>query len=51
MENVVLCLGALETVLSDMGMKIEQGAAEAAAHQAYAAHPLPVESKKTAQAA
>ena len=51
MENVMLCLGALEAVLSDMGMKIEQGAAEAAAHQAYAAHPLPVESKKTAKAA
>jgi alanine-glyoxylate transaminase/serine-glyoxylate transaminase/serine-pyruvate transaminase len=50
-ENVVLCLGALETVLSDMGMKIEHGAAESAAHYAYAANPLPVESKSAAKAA
>jgi alanine-glyoxylate transaminase/serine-glyoxylate transaminase/serine-pyruvate transaminase len=50
-ENVVLCLGALETVLSDMGMKVEQGAAESAAHYAYAANPLPVESKSAAKAA
>jgi alanine-glyoxylate transaminase/serine-glyoxylate transaminase/serine-pyruvate transaminase len=50
-ENVVLCLGALETVLSDMGMKVEQGAAESAAHYAYAANPLPVESKSSAKAA
>ena len=50
-ENVMLCLGALETVLSDMGMKVEQGAAEAAAHYAYAANPLHVESKSAAKAA
>jgi len=50
-ENVVLCLGALETVLSDMGMKVEHGAAESAAHYAYAANPLPVESKSAAKAA
>ena len=50
-ENVVLCLGALETVLSDMGMKIEHGTAEAAAHQSYAANSLPLESRRTAEAA
>ena len=46
-----LSLGALETVLSDMGKKIEHGAAESAAHYAYAANPLPLESKNAAQAA
>jgi alanine-glyoxylate transaminase/serine-glyoxylate transaminase/serine-pyruvate transaminase len=51
MENVMLCLGALETVFSDMGMKVEHGAAESAAHYAYAANPLPVESKASAKAA
>ena len=39
-ENVMLCLGALETVLADMGLKIQPGAAEAAAHQVYANSPL-----------
>jgi alanine-glyoxylate transaminase/serine-glyoxylate transaminase/serine-pyruvate transaminase len=34
-----------------MGMKVEQGAAEAAAHYAYAANPLPIESKSAAKAA
>jgi alanine-glyoxylate transaminase/serine-glyoxylate transaminase/serine-pyruvate transaminase len=41
MENVMLCLNALETVFSDMGKKIEYGTAESAAHHAYAANPLP----------
>lgn len=41
-ENVIFCLNALESVFSDMGMKIEHGAAEAAAHQFYAANPMPV---------
>ena len=52
-ENVMLCLGALETVLSDMGRKVEFGAAEAAAHYAYAANPLPlpVASEASAKAA
>jgi alanine-glyoxylate transaminase/serine-glyoxylate transaminase/serine-pyruvate transaminase len=40
-ENVMLCLNALETVFSDMGKKVEYGTAEAAAHYAYAANPLP----------
>lgn len=39
-ENVMLCLGALDTVLSDMGVKVGLGAAESAAHRAYAAHPI-----------
>jgi len=40
-ENVIFCLNALETVFSDMGMKLEHGAAQAAAHQFYAANPMP----------
>jgi alanine-glyoxylate transaminase/serine-glyoxylate transaminase/serine-pyruvate transaminase len=39
MENVMLCLCALESVFDDMGAKIEIGVAEAAAYHAYAAHP------------
>ena len=39
MENVMLCLCALESMFDDMGAKIEVGAAEAAAYHAYAAHP------------
>jgi len=35
-ENVMLCLSALGSVLSDMGLPIEVGAAEAAAHHSYA---------------
>jgi alanine-glyoxylate transaminase/serine-glyoxylate transaminase/serine-pyruvate transaminase len=35
-ENVMLCLSALGSVLSDMGLPIKVGEAEAAAHQAYA---------------
>jgi alanine-glyoxylate transaminase/serine-glyoxylate transaminase/serine-pyruvate transaminase len=45
-ENVMFCLLALETVLADMGMKIEAGRAEAAAHHAYAAHPRPASRRK-----
>jgi len=36
-ENVMLCLSALGSVLADMGMPVEVGGAEAAAHGAYAA--------------
>jgi alanine-glyoxylate transaminase/serine-glyoxylate transaminase/serine-pyruvate transaminase len=36
-ENVMLCLSALGSVLSDMGLAIHVGDAEAAAHGAYAA--------------
>jgi alanine-glyoxylate transaminase/serine-glyoxylate transaminase/serine-pyruvate transaminase len=39
MENVMLSLCALETVFTDLGVKVEFGAAEAAAYHAYAAHP------------
>lgn len=39
-ENVMLCLNALETVFANMGKKIDIGAAEAAAHRVYAASPL-----------
>ncbi|MBK6981697.1 MAG: alanine--glyoxylate aminotransferase family protein [Betaproteobacteria bacterium] len=35
-ENVMLCLSALGSVLSDMGLPIQVGEAEAAAHHAYA---------------
>ncbi len=38
-ENVMLCLCALETVLADLGVKVEFGAAESAAYRAYAANP------------
>jgi alanine-glyoxylate transaminase/serine-glyoxylate transaminase/serine-pyruvate transaminase len=40
MENVMLCLCALETVFTDMGAKVKFGEAEAAAYHAYAAHPV-----------
>ncbi len=36
-DNVMLCLSALGSVLSDMGLAIHVGDAEAAAHEAYAA--------------
>ena len=39
-ENVMLCLNALETVLANMGKKIDIGAAEAAAYRVYEASPL-----------
>ena len=35
-ENVMLCLSALGSVLSDMGSNVEVGHAEASAHHAYA---------------
>ena len=35
-DNVMLCLSALGSVLSDMGLPVHVGDAEAAAHQAYA---------------
>ena len=35
-ENVMLCLSALGSVLQDMGLPIQVGEAEGAAHQAYA---------------
>ena len=37
-ENIMLCLGALGSVLSDMGMSLHEGDAEGAAHQAYSTH-------------
>lgn len=42
MENVMLCIIALETVFADMGVKVDFGVAEAAAYHAYADNPLPV---------
>ncbi|SET01381.1 alanine-glyoxylate aminotransferase apoenzyme [Nitrosomonas marina] len=40
-ENVVMCLNALETVFSDMGVNLKRGTAESAAHQSYAENPMP----------
>jgi len=37
-ENVMLCLAALGSVLADLGHRFDIGAAEAAAHAAYADH-------------
>jgi alanine-glyoxylate transaminase/serine-glyoxylate transaminase/serine-pyruvate transaminase len=34
-ENVMLCLGALEQVLTDQGMPVQPGRAQQAAHQVY----------------
>ena len=46
-ENVMLCLSALGSVLSDMGLPIHVGDAEAAAHGAYAAlHAKAAQAKK-----
>ena len=46
-ENVMLCLSALGSVLSDMGLNIHVGEAEAAAHGAYAAlHAKAAQAKK-----
>jgi alanine-glyoxylate transaminase/serine-glyoxylate transaminase/serine-pyruvate transaminase len=39
MENVMLCLCALETVFADMGVDVRFGAAESAAYHAYAQNP------------
>ncbi|HNH35017.1 MAG TPA: alanine--glyoxylate aminotransferase family protein [Rhodocyclaceae bacterium] len=46
-ENVMLCLSALGSVLSDMGYPVEVGQAEAAAHQAYAAQHSAAARSKT----
>ncbi len=46
-ENVMLCLSALGSVLSDMGQPVHVGDAEAAAHGAYAAlHAKAAQAKK-----
>jgi alanine-glyoxylate transaminase / serine-glyoxylate transaminase / serine-pyruvate transaminase len=46
-ENVMLCLYALGSVLSDMGLPVKVGEAEAAAHQAYASfHAREAEQKR-----
>src|SRR6185436_17678628 len=46
-ENVMLCLSALGSVLSDMGLPIHVGDAEAAAHGAYASlHAKAAQAKK-----
>jgi alanine-glyoxylate transaminase/serine-glyoxylate transaminase/serine-pyruvate transaminase len=51
-ENVMLCLSALGSVLSDMGMPINVGDAESAAHGAYAElHKKAAQQKKAARAA
>ena len=36
-ENIMLCLSAMGSVLSDLGLKLDEGDAEGAAHQAYSA--------------
>jgi alanine-glyoxylate transaminase/serine-glyoxylate transaminase/serine-pyruvate transaminase len=50
MENVMLSLCALETVFADLGIKVEFGAAEAAAYHAYAALPNRVQSVRAVAA-
>ncbi len=48
-DNVMLCLSALSSVLSDMGLAVHVGDAEAAAHQAYAQmHARDAQRKKRA---
>jgi alanine-glyoxylate transaminase/serine-glyoxylate transaminase/serine-pyruvate transaminase len=48
-ENVMLCLSALGSVLSDMGLPVHVGDAEAAAHGAYAQmHATDAQRKKRA---
>ena len=48
-DNVMLCLSALSSVLSDMGLPVHVGDAEAAAHQAYAQmHAKDAQRKKRA---
>ena len=48
-ENVMLCLSALGSVLSDMGLAVHVGDAEAAAHGAYAQmHATDAQRKKKA---
>ena len=48
-ENVMLCLSALGSVMSDMGHKVHVGDAEAAAHQAYASMHSTEAKQKQAQ--
>src|ERR671936_437058 len=51
-DNVMLCLSALGSVLSDMGLPVHVGDAEAAAHQAYASlHAKAAQQKKRLAAA
>ena len=51
-ENVMVCLSALGSVLDDMGLPIQVGDAEAAAHHAYAQlHARAAQQKKTRVAA
>ena len=46
-DNVMLCLAALGSVLSDLGVAVHVGDAEAAAHAAYAAqHARAAQAKK-----
>jgi len=48
-DNVMLCLSALGSVLSDMGLPVHVGDAEAAAHSAYAQmHARDAQRKKRA---
>jgi alanine-glyoxylate transaminase/serine-glyoxylate transaminase/serine-pyruvate transaminase len=48
-DNVMLCLTALSSVLSDMGLAVHVGDAESAAHQAYAQmHAKDAQRKKRA---
>ena len=50
-ENVMLCLSALGSVLSDMGLPLKVGEGEAGAHQAYASlHASEAEQKRKAAA-
>jgi alanine-glyoxylate transaminase/serine-glyoxylate transaminase/serine-pyruvate transaminase len=47
-DNVMLCLSALGSVLSDMGLAVHVGDAEAAAHSAYASmHAKAAQQKQT----
>ena len=39
-DNVMLCLNALETVFSDMGKKVDIGSAQTAAHKVYEENTL-----------
>jgi alanine-glyoxylate transaminase/serine-glyoxylate transaminase/serine-pyruvate transaminase len=51
-DNVMLCLSALGSVLSDMGLPVHVGDAEAAAHGAYAAmHAKAAQQKQKSRAA
>src|SRR5690242_19413043 len=51
-DNVMLCLSALGSVLSDMGMSVHVGDAEAAAHGAYASmHAKAAQQKQKTRAA